>query len=204
MDRADEVTAFSADSADLIARAYPCVTGKVALRPHPLETSVAPLTQPNGGPRVVGVLGNLGAPKGAAELCALARMAAREAEISFVLLGRMDPAFSPPPRLVVHGPYALDDLAALAARYRIGAWLMPSICPETFSFTTHEALATGLPVIGFDLGAQGDALRTHPQGRTIPLTPNGADLEGTLRELQSLWERGGSARQVATAPVRAA
>ena len=204
MDRADEVTAFSADSAAMIARAFPRVIGKVALRPHRLGTSVAPLIRPGGGPRVVGVLGNLGAPKGAAELCALARMAAREADVSFVLLGQMDPAFSPPPRLVVHGPYTLDDLAALATRYRIGAWLMPSVCPETFSFTTHEALATGLPVVGFDLGAQGEALRAHPQGRTIPLTISGADLEGTLEELRSLWDSRGAARQGAAAPVRAA
>lgn len=49
---------------------------------------------------------------------------------------------------------------------------MPSIWPETFSFVTHEALATGLPVYGFDIGAQGEALRRAPNGMAIPFDPD--------------------------------
>ncbi len=49
---------------------------------------------------------------------------------------------------------------------------MPSIWPETFSFVTHEMLATGLPVFGFDIGAQGEALRRAPNGVAIPFDPD--------------------------------
>ena len=34
-------------------------------------------------------------------------------------------------------------------------------------------LATGLPVYGFDIGAQGEALRRAPNGIPIPFDPDG-------------------------------
>ena len=48
---------------------------------------------------------------------------------------------------------------------------MPSIWPETFSFTTHEMLATGKPVMAFDLGAQGEAVREAENGHIVSPDP---------------------------------
>lgn len=48
---------------------------------------------------------------------------------------------------------------------------MPSIWPETFSFTTREMLATGLPVMAFDLGAQGEAVREAANGHVVAPDP---------------------------------
>jgi glycosyltransferase involved in cell wall biosynthesis len=105
---------------------------------------------------VIGVLGNIGVQKGAAVLQQLSRYLARNPVAQIVVIGNLDPdyALSAPAR--VHGSYELRDLPGLVARYGITAWMIPSVWPETFSFTTHEALATGLPVLSFDLGAQGD------------------------------------------------
>jgi len=47
---------------------------------------------------------------------------------------------------------------------------MPSIWPETFSFVTHELISTGVPVISFDLGAQGSAVRAYRLGHVVPLS----------------------------------
>ena len=67
-------------------------------------------------------------------------------------------------------------------RHGITCWLIPSVWPETFSFTTHEALATGLPVWAFDLGAQGAAAarQPHGQGGVLPLAL--AQTPGALAE----------------------
>jgi glycosyltransferase involved in cell wall biosynthesis len=59
----------------------------------------------------------------------------------------------------------------LAARYGITHWLIPSVWPETFSYTVHECLATGLPTVAFDLGAQGDAVQSAPNGILIAAEP---------------------------------
>lgn len=39
------------------------------------------------------------------------------------------------------------------------------------SFTTHEMLATGLPVMAFDLGAQGEAVRKAANGHVVAPNP---------------------------------
>jgi glycosyltransferase involved in cell wall biosynthesis len=140
-------------------QAYPEIAGKIALRPHPLH-SAPPRLYPKPGARpVIGVLGNIGLHKGAGVLVALSRLIARSRDADLVILGQLDPAYNLARPARVHGAYTPDQIAALVDRYGITCWLIPSIWPETFSFTTHEAIATGLPVICFDLGGQGEALR---------------------------------------------
>ncbi len=90
-----------------------------------------------------------------------------------------------PGGLTVHGAYEPAQIPHLAARYGVTHWLVPSIWPETFSFTTHEALATGLPVLGFDLGGQGEALRAAPNGHAIPLPAMGTGARQILEVLVS-------------------
>ena len=80
---------------------------------------------------------------------------------------QVDPAFPLAPPARIHGSYQRRDLPGLVARYGISAWLIPSVWPETFSFTTHEAIATGLPVFAFDLGAQAEALRAAGLGANL-------------------------------------
>ena len=68
-------------------------------------------------------------------------------------------------------------------KYGITDWLIPSIWPETFSYTTHEAIATGLPVWSFDLGAQADAIRGRRKGGVIPIPGGVPDLDTLLTRL---------------------
>lgn len=160
---AEEVTVFSAASAKLVAAVWP--EARIVVRPHALLHDIPRLASPPAGaPAVLGVLGNIAPQKGAAVVSALSRIA-RQGEM--VMIGNMDPAFTLAPGTVVTGTYAHADLPVLAARHGVTAWLVPSVWPETFCYTVHEALATGLPVLAFDLGAQGAAVRAAPNG--VPL-----------------------------------
>ena len=157
-----QITVFSHDSQALMRAAYPDLGARLVLRPHQLAITPPRLTARPGPRPVIGVLGNIGGHKGAGVLAALSQHLARKparAEADLVLLGNLDPAYDLRRPARVHGPYEVPDIPDLVARYGITCWLIPSICPETFSFTTHEALATGLPVICFDLGAQAEAVR---------------------------------------------
>ena len=132
---------------------------------------------------MIGVLGNIGQHKGAAVLAALSRQLARSRIADLVLLGQLDPAYDLARPARVHGAYSPDQIAALVARYGITCWLIPAIWPETFSFTTHEALATGLPVICFDLGAQAEAVaRALAHGAAGAVLPIGEARPDALAE----------------------
>ncbi len=187
LEQAKKITVFSADSQALVAQAYPQVVDKIEITRHRLlhdVPQVAPGKAPDGVP-VIGVLGNIGVQKGAAVLRDLSRYLAKTGRARLVVIGNLDPAFSLAPPAHVHGSYEIGDIPALIKRYGISKWLIPSIWPETFSYATHEAIATALPVWCFDLGAQGEAVKNASgpgagQGGVIGLGPGPVDVAKLL------------------------
>jgi GT2 family glycosyltransferase len=175
----DEITAFSPSSAAIFSAAYPSLSHRVSVRepiPMPLPQCMA---RPMGS-AALGVLGNLNEQKGARVIEALARqLDAAGDRRPIVVIGNVDAGFSMPARVKIHGGYRRDDIAALARRHGIATWIVPAVWPETYSFSTREALATGLPVIAFDIGAQGEAVGRAPNGVTVPYDPD-ADLAARL------------------------
>ena len=165
---ADRVQVFSEASAEIVVAAYPKVRARIVVTPHTLLQPILRL-DPLGGDRIViGVLGAIGPQKGALVLDALSKMLAGRADMGLVLIGRIAPGYTLANDTVVHGTYAIEDIGHLAARYGVTHWLIPSVWPETFSYTVHECLATELPTLAFDLGAQGDAVRIAPNGILLP------------------------------------
>ena len=184
---AGEIVTFSADSADHMRAAFPDLEDRIVVKPHALLAEVPHIlpqpARPGRPERVLGVLGNIGYQKGAAVVADLGQRIEADPELKarlgLVLLGNVDPAYAPPASVPVHGDYRLPELPGLVARYGITDWLIPSIWPETFSYTTHETLATGLPVHAFAIGAQGDAVAAARGGHAIPLAP-GDDAAGNI------------------------
>jgi hypothetical protein len=170
---ADRLVVFSEDSATQVRMTYPEAADKIEIVPHDLLAQIAALPHPAANkPRTVGVLGNIGYQKGAALLGDLAQTLTAQ-NAALVVIGTVDPAHVPPASVIVHGSYQLADLPHIVAKYGITDWLIPSIWPETFSYTTHEALATGLPVHAFTIGAQGNAVAKALHGHAIEFSSNG-------------------------------
>lgn len=175
----DEITAYSKASADLFAAVYPMLTNRIALRPPAKTPLPGPVAVPPDA-NTIGVLGNLNQQKGASVLVDLAaHLTAQGDTRDIVVIGNVDAGYAMPSRVRIHGGYDRSDIAALARRYRIATWVVPAIWPETYSFATREALATGLPVIAFDLGGQGEAVSAAPNGIAVPYDPD-ADLAARL------------------------
>lgn len=172
---ADRLIVFSDSSRKIVAEVFPDCSAKIKVTPHAValkQRCMVPGVDTDGRP-VIGVLGAIGVQKGAKVLQELSHALDQSREARLVLIGYMDPAYPLAGTAHVHGPYDVRDVPALAKRYGISCWFIPSIWPETFSYTTHEALATGLPVWSFDLGAQADAIKRASvrsgQGGCLPL-----------------------------------
>lgn len=174
IDACVQITVFCETGRDVLAQVYPQARDLCTVIPHTLLQVPDRITPPavaQDGP-VIGVLGNIGVQKGAAVVQQLSADLARARSGRVAVVGYMDPDFALTAPSQVHGSYRLQDLPGLVARYGITCWFIPSIWPETFSFTTHEALATGLPVFTFDLGAQGAAVeRAITSGARAGLLP---------------------------------
>ncbi len=171
---ADELQVFSNDSAAQVAKVWPDRRDRIRVRSHRLLADIPRIDPPaNPSRSTVGVLGNIGYQKGAALLQKLAVILGAHDNVGLVLIGNIDPHYSLPPFVPVLGSYKPKNIATLARKHGVTHWLVPSIWPETFSYTTREALATGLPVLAFDIGAQGEAVGAAANGYPMPFDPDG-------------------------------
>ena len=173
IDAASQLRVYSADSARIVGAVWPDYAHRIVVRPHDLvipNLTTDSASWANDRPGTIGVLGAIGLYKGAGYLSRIAAaLNQRRNAPKLVIIGEFDLSFPLPSGVTVTGRYQVEDLPTLIARHRIQAWLMPSVVPETFSFTTHEMLASGLPVMSFDLGAQGDAVKAAgSQGWILP------------------------------------
>lgn len=176
---AKEVEVFSNSSREIILQAYPFAKGKIQVKPHQLLHSPVLLKTPIcSGIKGIGVLGDIGIVKGSRVLHALSRIL-NEEQIGFriVVLGILErPNLLKAPSLV-HGGYKWGQIATLVEQYCIHKFLVPSVGTETFCYAAHEALGTGFPVWGFNLGAQAEALARASNGFLVSVsmsnsTPN--------------------------------
>ncbi|MDA8233338.1 MAG: glycosyltransferase [Clostridia bacterium] len=61
--------------------------------------------------------------------------------------------------LHITGKYQNNNISELLALHHVAIVVIASVVPETYSYTTSEALLSGYPVITFDLGAPAERMR---------------------------------------------
>lgn len=165
---ADSITAFSEASVRILTRAYPDVAGRLRLelRPHIPDHSHLRLVEPGGGDVLtIGVVGNISRAKGARIVERLAALAEEQAlSIQIVVIGTLQTGRACPSTLTVHGSYQSTELPDLLERYSVDVCLMPSVCPETYSYVTDEIMAMGMPLAVFDVGAPAERVARYGRG----------------------------------------
>ena len=75
--------------------------------------------------------------------------------------------------------------ASLMEKNFIDFILIPSVWPETFSYTTEEAMTMGLPVACYDLGAPAERVKKYKKGLII----SKIDAQTTLKEIEQFFQR---------------
>jgi GT2 family glycosyltransferase/glycosyltransferase involved in cell wall biosynthesis len=117
----------------------------------------------------VAILGNINDGKGLKVLESLASYAEKNnVPIMFYLIGNASRSLKFQ-NVVVHGSYERSRLPDILEFYHIHRVFIPSIWPETFSYTTEEAMIMGLPVTVFDVGAPAERVRNYAQGNIVSL-----------------------------------
>ena len=192
-----EVRTFSEDSCRRMAKCFPDVAFTKV--PHSLPIDFPESPRLNSGDMVIGVFGKIQQYKGAEIVVDLANLLENDdSGARIVVVGEL-PGFEEqlPERLKVLGRYKHEDLPRIIEREGINISLMPSVCPETFSYVVHESMALGLPVACFGIGAQRDAVADYPKGSIIPEMTAIAAWQTLQRLFSSCRNRkGGNANEV--------
>lgn len=183
---ASTITAFDESAVEILGKVYELDDDRVRVVPHvvPPFAKKAPITFD--APLHVGIFGTLTTAKGAAVIERLAaEIEARKLDIRITVVGHSMVPIHPGVRVL--GRYERECLPEIIAREGINLFFMASVIPETYSYTTSEAMNLGLPIVAFDIGAQGRRVNAYPRGLVVPLdTSPGEILESMHAALETV------------------
>ena len=185
---ASEIICFSKSSKKLLEKAYPLLDfqEKIVIRPH----RVSP---PSKVPKInlesdlhIGVVGHINIHKGGYVIKELADHIKRKGlPIRITVFGTIEGACDPKVVRLL-GEYKFDELPTLIESSGANIFFMPSICPETFSYVTHELIQMRLPLVCFNLGAQAERVATYEKGLILPIDITSEEI---IKRLQAFHQR---------------
>jgi hypothetical protein len=138
------------------------------------------------------LLGAIGQHKGYDVLLACAKDAVkRRLPLEFVVIGytQKDAPLIKTGRVFVTGNYLEAEAIHLLRRENPHVIFLPSIWPETWSYTLTHALESGIPVAGFDIGAIGERLKSRQLGYVLNLRTTPSELNDQLLNIARLQSK---------------
>ncbi len=140
---------------------HPPITGKIRIK-NPSKKNA---------PMRIAVLGAIGYTKGFEVLRRCARFIRKKhLPIELMVIGhtRHDKVLEKL-GVTITGPYDDAKLQTLIVQHHPDCIFLPSVWPETYSFTLSHALESGLPIVTFDIGAMATRTRGLEHALHLPL-----------------------------------
>ncbi|MDE5615396.1 MAG: glycosyltransferase [Alphaproteobacteria bacterium] len=162
----DEIIVFSKIIGEMFARIYPQLANKTVLVPHFVPTLRKAVVSPHDGINIA-CLGNMLPVKGRDVIIEMCRHIPDYENVNITIIGDMEASDCIPANLTVLGQYDRDNLPAIIERYKIDIIFIPSIWPETFSYTTAEAMSMNLPVVCYNMGAPAERVGAYRRGLVL-------------------------------------
>lgn len=165
---ANEIRLFSQSSVELLSKAYPLLSkSNWNMEPHRIRSDI-PLVELSPGHNLhIGVVGAIGKHKGSLVISDLvSEITKQRSNVKITVIGTLEAKVSSE-IVTVTGPYESSEMASLIRESGANVFLFPSICPETFSYVSHELVKMGLPYACFNLGAPSDLARSYKNGLVL-------------------------------------
>lgn len=156
----DEVVAFSNSTKELFLKVYPHLFNKFIVIPH----KVVPLDKVDIKEHKsinIAFLGNMKLYQKGNRVIDNMLKTNTDPNVKFYVIGSFDKEYKD---LVITGEYNSQDIPDLLSKNDIDVVVIPSIWPETFSYTTSEAISTGIPVACYNFGAPAERVASYEKG----------------------------------------
>lgn len=167
LEKCDEVIAFSENTKSYFQKCYPKVEYTVI--PHQVDY-IEPVGEYEKTEDIVtiGIIGNLMYTKGAEIVHRMLEIIEDElVNARIVVIGPDLYGGEHSDDLIIHGSYKREELPELLRKYEVDIVFIASIWPETFSYTTEEAIKMGVRVASFDIGAPAERIKKYDKGLII-------------------------------------
>lgn len=174
----DRLIVFSQNGKQLFTKAYPLLAGKIEIIPH----DVPKLRKANilkHSQKTIAVLGSINVNKGLNIIEEMNRLL-KQQKMRLLIVGESHSS-----EIAQTGRYAVEDLPEIMEKNLVDLVFIPSIWPETFSYTTAEAMMMDLPVACFNLGAPAERVLNYDKGLVI----SKIDAQTALNEIESFLQK---------------
>lgn len=157
-----EFIVFSESTKELFVRVYPCLEEKTKIIPHKVGKLRKVQLQKH-TKITIGILGNIFSKAKGLEIVQELHSLCKERKVNLLVIGNTHKGAG----IIQTGSYKRENLPQLLEDKDVDIILIPSICPETFSYTTSEAMMMQMPVACFNLGAPAERVGKYAKGLII-------------------------------------
>ncbi len=161
-----EIRSFSQDSLDRAKHMFGEELNHT-LVPH-TPNYMVPIHKNNSHSKTItiGLIGTLIHHKGSVLVEAMIKeIEEKNLDVRIVLIGKeMGTSVGKHDCFYATGEYHVSDLPRLVYEHEIDIFLIASVWPETFSYTTSEVMQMELPIASFDLGAPAERIKLYEKG----------------------------------------
>jgi GT2 family glycosyltransferase len=168
---ADRIVCFSNASKNIFMKAYPEIKNdKVLVIPHKVDKILFQKSDHKIKIKknlIIGVLGGINKVKGSEIIKEMAEIIKKDnLPVEIVVIGELvEKKYNN--KIKVHGKYKHQDLGKIISKYSIDIFFIPSIWPETFSYTTEEIMQLDYPLAVFDIGAPAERVKRYTKGLVL-------------------------------------
>jgi len=175
----DEIICFTSSAKNLLLKAYlELDSEKIKIIPHRVDdyklekfkliNTISYEKATKKDKLVIGILGHIHSnAKGLKVVYELNKLIKKNKyNVELFLIGKI-PNDIKCKKIKNSGFYEIGSLHNIIKEKKINAFFIPSVWPETFSYTTAEAILSELPVFCFNLGGQADQTRNYEKGKVI-------------------------------------
>lgn len=166
LDQSHMVLCFSYSSKEILLKAYPDLReSKIKVLPHNAKLLQPVIMEENTlGTVTIGVLGAINFAKGSQVIKRLVQTIDRDnLNIKIVVIGEINETIRSE-KFSFTGRYQRSELSNIIKEKKVDVFLMPSIWPETFSYTTQEIMMMDMPLMVFNLGAPAERVLNYHKG----------------------------------------
>ncbi len=179
-DHATSIICFSNSSKNIVMKVYPVYAKKIKVIPHNIlgryENIYDKMKSKNNEIRI-GILGGINIAKGAYVIKNMIKyIDDNNIGIKIILIGDIGIEINSP-SFQKTGRYKKEELSSIIKNLHITKFFIPSIWPETFSYTTEEIMHMGYPLVVFDIGAPAERVRNYDKGYIFDENINNIDFK---------------------------